>query len=828
MAAFDFPNSPNTNDVHTENGVSFKWDGTVWKRQSGTGAQGPTGSTGAQGATGPTGAQGQKGAQAYISDAAPSSGVVAGDLWWDSDSGDFSIYFDDGSGSPSAQWVEVGSTGPTGPTGSTGPTGAQGATGSTGAQGATGSGGATGAQGATGSTGAQGATGPTGAQGATGSTGAQGATGPTGAQGATGSSGSATLTNVANNRVMTAVSGSTLNAESALTFDGNTLTISAPSNDTPFIVDTASTNGAHLRFQKDGSNQHFVGAGGGFGLGDREDLSMRAYDNLLFATGNSSTERLRITSAGRTIAYGDAGSTNNTYQIVQEVNAYTSGSTAANFGPAIYLTHTFSGTNYAGSLITSQTDADVNTTHISFYPRNYGWTEALRITKDGIIETGTAIGDTAYDGNQRLRVGRTGDCSISIRANGSTTAFTGLDFGDDDDDRAGRIQYAHDGNYMTFHTNGAGSGASNERLRINAGGKIGIGIDPSVRFHLKLSSRTSDFRITDSDSTADVLRAGAQPDGDGLLQLRTTGGSGPVLFDASGVSYITGGNFGVGTASPTRSFHVKGMASGNSTNRMVIIESTGTSGSFIAFQDANTTDDAKCRIGSIGGNNIGIRGDSHSFQDGGGNNKMVISNDGTVSKYHSSLVQAAFGGTGQINGITAVPSMAGTPFTVGRDTGSGRSAHFGGHLKFDSGYGIDFSATGNSSGSMSSENLHDYEEGTWTPTAVGFTISSTYSARYTRIGRVCHINCYVRSATGSGTSTQPQIGGLPFTAVGSNTYSYGAGRIGNGGHNNAAYDIAFQQQSGSTNVKFYVGDGGINESMMSNTHVIFSLVYEVA
>ena len=51
MAAFDFPNSPSLNDVHTENGVSFKWDGTVWKRQSGTGAQGPTGATGSQGAT---------------------------------------------------------------------------------------------------------------------------------------------------------------------------------------------------------------------------------------------------------------------------------------------------------------------------------------------------------------------------------------------------------------------------------------------------------------------------------------------------------------------------------------------------------------------------------------------------------------------------------------------------------------------------------------------------------------------------------------------------------------------------------------------------------
>ena len=109
MAAFNFPNSPNTNDTHTENGISFKWDGTVWKRVSGTGAQGPTGSTGSQGATGPTGAQGQKGAQAYISDNAPSSGITAGDLWWESDTGDLSIYYDDGSGSPSAQWVEVGS-----------------------------------------------------------------------------------------------------------------------------------------------------------------------------------------------------------------------------------------------------------------------------------------------------------------------------------------------------------------------------------------------------------------------------------------------------------------------------------------------------------------------------------------------------------------------------------------------------------------------------------------------------------------------------------------------------------------------------------------------
>ncbi len=34
MAAFNFPSSPNVNDTHTENGVTYKWDGTVWNSES--------------------------------------------------------------------------------------------------------------------------------------------------------------------------------------------------------------------------------------------------------------------------------------------------------------------------------------------------------------------------------------------------------------------------------------------------------------------------------------------------------------------------------------------------------------------------------------------------------------------------------------------------------------------------------------------------------------------------------------------------------------------------------------------------------------------------
>ena len=167
-------------------------------------------------------------------------------------------------------------------------------------------------------------------------------------------SGNPTLANGSDNRVITATGANALTGESALTFDGNTLTISAPSNDTPFVVDTASTNGAHLRFQKDGSNQHFVGAGGGFALGDREDLSLRAYDNLLFATGNSSTERLRIGSAGQLgiggANYGTSG---------QVLTSQGSGSAVQWATPAVTGGNMFIAKMNSGYITSNNTDGEI-------------------------------------------------------------------------------------------------------------------------------------------------------------------------------------------------------------------------------------------------------------------------------------------------------------------------------------------------------------------------------------------------------------------------------------------------------------------------------------
>jgi len=46
-----------------------------------------------------------------------------GDLWWDTDDGDLHIYYDDGSGNPSAQWVSIGASGQKGEKGAQGQSG---------------------------------------------------------------------------------------------------------------------------------------------------------------------------------------------------------------------------------------------------------------------------------------------------------------------------------------------------------------------------------------------------------------------------------------------------------------------------------------------------------------------------------------------------------------------------------------------------------------------------------------------------------------------------------------------------------------------------------
>lgn len=121
------------------------------------------------------GEQGPPGTQVMFIGDEPPPDPVPGNTWWESDSGNSFVYYDDGN---SAQWVpsHIGVIGPVGPEGPQGPAGPQG---ETGAQGPIGP-----ASSVPGPEGPQGDVGPQGPKGDPGTPGAQGPTGATGPEGA--------------------------------------------------------------------------------------------------------------------------------------------------------------------------------------------------------------------------------------------------------------------------------------------------------------------------------------------------------------------------------------------------------------------------------------------------------------------------------------------------------------------------------------------------------------------------------------------------------------------------------------------------------------------
>ena len=99
-----------------------------------------------------------------------------------------------------------------------------------------------------------------------------------------------------------------------------------------------------------------------------------------------------------------------------------------------------------------------------------------------------------------------------------------------------------------------------------------------------------------------------------------------------------------------------------------------------------------------------------------------------------------------------------------------------GNLRVASGHGIDFSATGDGSGSMQNELLDDYEEGTWTPTIYRSNnsgVSGSYNHQegsYVRVGRLVFALFRVDITSFSGGSGHVVMGGLPYS-----THSHGVG-----------------------------------------------------
>ena len=127
------------------------------------------------------------------------------------------------------------------------------------------------------------------------------------------------------------------------------------------------------------------------------------------------------------------------------------------------------------------------------------------------------------------------------------------------------------------------------------------------------------------------------------------------------------------------------------------------------------------------------------------------------------------------NGGTGVTTSTGTGNTVlsATPTLSGDITLSTGNLVIGTaGKGIDFSVTSSGSGTMTSELLADYEEGTWTPTLGGTSVLDITEARYTKVGRIVTIQTTF-SVTSLGTGSNFIVTGLPFTPAFSTALSVG-------------------------------------------------------
>jgi hypothetical protein len=149
-----------------------------------------------------------------------------------------------------------------------------------------------------------------------------------------------------------------------------------------------------------------------------------------------------------------------------------------------------------------------------------------------------------------------------------------------------------------------------------------------------------------------------------------------------------------------------------------------------------------------------------------------------------------------------------------------------------SGKGIDFSATADGSGTMTSELLNDYEEGTW---AIGLTFggastgitTNANEGKYTKIGRQVTVTGYL-ALTNKGSATgDAAITGLPFLVNGYGGLSLYLGQI-----TFADFPMGYANNGTSTIPLRECTNAGVassltNSDFANNSEIIFTLTYFV-
>lgn len=377
-----------------------------------------------------------------------------------------------------------------------------------------------------------------------------------------------------------------------------------------------------------------------------------------------------------------------------------------------------------------------------------GGGNTITVSASDVSASGATITATSFVGSVTGSV--TGDITGNIT--GASATFSGnVDIADKiihtgDTDTAMRFPADN-----TFAVDTAGS----ERLRINSSGNIGIGTDNpqgkvDIWGNVVITDQDQGLFFSDPDNKVEYQNI-YMSSSDNSLNLQS--------YDGSWVRRLTidtSGNIGIHTASNIRKGWGPTGFSGYSDSQDIALAGTSSNNGFQLIRYNTGYGAYGLTIGRSKHGTVGTHGQVVSNNDIG--HIQWVASDGSNFQRTAQISGNADGNItsssaeGKLIFKTSKSSST-TPTQAMTIKANHNVELHDGNLVFEtSGNGIDFSATANSSGSMSSELLDDYEEGTFTAVlnshsdrtnTTATNTTNSFTSRYTKVGRLVtvHIHC---------------------------------------------------------------------------------------